>query len=475
MWCIHSFQIPLLIVGLFFAIPLGWIIAMLQNVTVLGYTQDFGGRPLRGLLQASLRHSHYQWAQNHGILLVFCLVAFFTWINLVATCLMVPSFAKSFFGVESVFTLSPMAAVMNTTFMLGTVLLTYLVVSPMMKAAYVLRCFYAESSHTGEDLMSRLAACRAKRDRDRPRKEALRSRAAIIVILVSIGQVWTGGLSAESVVDPSKKSIGAYVSAEAFEDELLETMEKKKYQWQLSRRDTDAGKSAEESWLSRRVREIAETTREIVRKVGIWIEDMMDRFSRRETPSPDSESGSLWEGIKKLSSSVSIALVGVVIGLLVWLGIAVYRKHKGKEEIEVVDGGITGTIDLQSEDIVASQLPEGEWMRLAREQISKGDGRLAIRALFLASLANLGEEGILRIARFKSNRDYRRELELKVRKLAALRSAFDVNTTLFEEAWYGWHPVSEEIVDSFLENHRVIARESGTSGSPISALTGGVS
>ena len=100
-------------------------------------------------------------------------------------------------------------------------------------------------------------------------------------------------------------------------------------------------------------------------------------------------------------------------------------------------------------------------MRLAREQISRGDGRLAIRALFLATLANLGEEGVIKIARFKSNRDYRKELELKVRKRSVLRRAFDENTTLFEEAWYGWHPVSEETVDDFLKNHGTIARESG--------------
>src|SRR5690606_23004239 len=151
-WCLQAFFAPLVLLGLFLAIPIGWIVAALENSSVLALTRDGGTRPFRSLVGDSLRYSHFEWAQNHGILVIFFFVFVFSWMNLIGTCLMVPMFAKSFFGIETVFALNPIAAVLNTTFLLGSLLLTWMVISPMMLAAYTLRCFYAESRVTGADL-----------------------------------------------------------------------------------------------------------------------------------------------------------------------------------------------------------------------------------------------------------------------------------------------------------------------------------
>tara|TARA_R110002096_G_scaffold131258_3_gene280984 strand:+ start:7605 stop:9344 length:1740 start_codon:yes stop_codon:yes gene_type:complete len=457
LWVIQAFQLPLLLIGFFFAIPLGWIIAMLQNATVLARTRDFEGSPLKGLIKTSLKLSHYEWAQNHGIILVLCVVGFFTWINVVATCVMVPSFAKSFFGIESIFTLSPMMAVLNTTFLLGSLLLTYLVISPMMKAVYTLRCFYAESRETGEDLLSRLAGCRERRARQNLNR-GLRDRAKVALI----GSAILLGLFSSGPIEAAEDE-----SVANFREELSETMEQKKYQWQLSRRNSELGESSDDSWLSKRMREIADSTRETMKSIGDWIKVMMDRMESGNR-SPGGSSNSSWDVLKGLSSSFSVGLIVLVSALIGWLAWVAYRRYKGRPS-EVDAGEVrVEAIDLRREDIVATQLPEGEWMQLAREQLSNGDRRLAVRALFLATLANLGERGVLRIARSKSNRDYRGELELRVRKHVQLREAFDRNTILFEEAWYGWHPVDVEMVDRFLKNHEMIAKESGV------ALTGPV-
>ena len=59
------------------------------------------------------------------------------------------------FGIESVFTQSPLS-VWNTTFLSGVLGLTYLCVDPLVKAVYVLRCFYGESLKSGEDLKAEL-------------------------------------------------------------------------------------------------------------------------------------------------------------------------------------------------------------------------------------------------------------------------------------------------------------------------------
>ena len=460
----QAFHMPLMLAGLLFVIPLGWIIATFQNFTVLAFTKDFGRRSFQGLLKSSLRNSHYEWGQNHGILVVLLIVSLFVWLNIVGTCLGLATFGKAFFGIESAFTLSPLAALLNSTFFIGTLLLAYLLISPVMKAVYVLRCFYAESRVTGEDLLSRLASCRAIR-KSSSRENSMRDKASqvfIIAVIFCFLPGWVGALSADE--NPS---------SHAFESELSEIFKQKKYQWQLSRRVGTELADSEEGWLARRMRELAESTQELLRSIDQWFDQMMEKATRDAAGASGGSSSDSLKGFEGLKSTFSLGLIAVVVGLILWLAFLLYRKYRdtsGNQKLENIPAEV---VDLQSEDIVASQLPEGEWMRLAREQISKGDRRLAIRALFLATLANLGEKGVIMIARFKSNRDYRRELELKLRKKSELRTAFDENTTLFEESWYGWHPVEEETVEDFLKNHEIIAKESGSEVAPLTALPEG--
>ncbi len=459
LWFAHAFRIPLLAVGIFFAVPLGWIVATLQNFTVLALTQDPGDRPLRSLVGRSIRYSHDQWAQNHGILLIFLFVALFTWINLLSTCLVVPSFAKSFFGIESLFTISPEAAMGNTTFLLGIFLLLQLVLDPLLLATYVLRCFYAGSRTTGADLLGRLAACREKHEEEGRRERGTLGRVALPALFAVSTALAAPTAAQEPPAAPPPAAQGA-VDADLFRKEIAETLEQKKYQWRLSRRLDGSVPTAEESWLGRRLGEISSSAKRHIRAFGDWFEEMMRRLLERErrggAKGMEEETGFF----RGLGSTMSVALVAVVLGLLLWFAFAMYRRYRGREKAEIPDEGRGGPIDLASEDIVATQLREDEWLRLAREQIERGDERLAIRALFLATLAHLGEEGLLKIARSKSNRDYRGELGLRARALAGLRRAFDENTTLFERVWYGPHRPGPGGVEGYLENHRVIAEES---------------
>ena len=92
---------------------------------------------------------------------------------------------------------------------------------------------------------------------------------------------------------------------------------------------------------------------------------------------------------------------------------------------------VTVMPDLNSEDVVASQLPEDEWLRLAREMMERGELRLAIRALYLATLAHLGLRELISIARHKSNRDYQRELLRRARAREDLQEAFGESVSIF--------------------------------------------
>ena len=108
--------------------------------------------------------------------------------------------------------------------------------------------------------------------------------------------------------------------------------------------------------------------------------------------------------------------------------------------------------DLADETVTASQLPENEWLKLARDLMGKGELRLALRALYLASLAHLAQRELIRIARFKSNRDYEQELRRRARALPELQAAFTDNTSLFDRAWYGLHDVTQEVLQRFQAN-----------------------
>jgi hypothetical protein len=98
--------------------------------------------------------------------------------------------------------------------------------------------------------------------------------------------------------------------------------------------------------------------------------------------------------------------------------------------------------DLESEDTTADQLPEDEWLRLARQKAEAGDLRQALRALFLAALSLLGAQGLVLIRKSKSNFDYERELRRKLNSVSGLDEIFSADRKLFERCWYGAYPVT---------------------------------
>lgn len=76
--------------------------------------------------------------------------------NVAAILIMLPAALRSFFGIQTVFTLSGWHAIFNTTFLSAVLAISYLCLDPIIKAAYVLRCYYGKSRRTGEDLASEL-------------------------------------------------------------------------------------------------------------------------------------------------------------------------------------------------------------------------------------------------------------------------------------------------------------------------------
>jgi hypothetical protein len=108
--------------------------------------------------------------------------------------------------------------------------------------------------------------------------------------------------------------------------------------------------------------------------------------------------------------------------------------------------------DLADENVGAEQLPEDGWVKLARELLERGELRLAVRAFYLATLAHLAERSLITLAKFKSNRDYERELSRRGHALAELPDLFGQNVSVFELVWYGIHEITRDTVADFARN-----------------------
>ena len=116
--------------------------------------------------------------------------------------------------------------------------------------------------------------------------------------------------------------------------------------------------------------------------------------------------------------------------------------------------------DLTDETVLASELPEDEWLRLAQELLGRGERRLALRAYYLSTLSALGTRGLLAVARHKSNRDYLLELRRRARDRVAVPEAFARNVGRFERVWYGAHGADDALLADFqADRERVMQTE----------------
>ena len=116
---------------------------------------------------------------------------------------------------------------------------------------------------------------------------------------------------------------------------------------------------------------------------------------------------------------------------------------------------------MADENVSADQLPEDGWSKLARELLQQGELRLALRACYLGSLALLAERNLISLAKFKSNRDYERELDRRSHALPGVMGSFSENVSAFDRAWYGLHEVTREALDQFMRNVEKIRTDAG--------------
>ncbi|HTD68580.1 MAG TPA: DUF4129 domain-containing protein, partial [Candidatus Limnocylindria bacterium] len=146
---------------------------------------------------------------------------------------------------------------------------------------------------------------------------------------------------------------------------------------------------------------------------------------------------------------ILIAVVLAVIGVLVWL---LWRTRSRSTEAELEATPATPIPDLESNDVAGDELPVDGWTKLALELLERGELRLAMRAFYFSSLAHLAARNLVNIAKFKSNRDYERELLRRSHALPDLTKTFSENVFVFDRVWYGMHEINAELIQQFRGN-----------------------
>jgi hypothetical protein len=152
---------------------------------------------------------------------------------------------------------------------------------------------------------------------------------------------------------------------------------------------------------------------------------------------------------------VLLAAITCILAVLLWRA---WRRRRRNPEIEITSEEVTKTPDIMEEHVDARELPEDGWLAMAKDLMAQGQLRLALRALYLACLASLAEQNLITIARFKSDRDYERELQRRAHSIPSLLSAFDENMLVFERTWYGKHEVDQGNIEHFTTNYNRIKR-----------------
>jgi len=166
----------LLPVALVITAPFGWVYAFYQNLTALA---DPDKASFRAAFAKARKHATFWPRQNHVLLTILFGFAVFVLLNWLAVCLSLPALAKTFFGIETVFTRS-VAAMLNSTFFAAMLALTYLSVDPLVKAVYTVRCFYGEARHSGEDI---------KADLKQMAVAAASLAVAVVVVIFGLGAI----------------------------------------------------------------------------------------------------------------------------------------------------------------------------------------------------------------------------------------------------------------------------------------------
>jgi hypothetical protein len=420
---IHATAFFILPLAALVFIPFGWCYAFYHNSTALalGETDD-----LRTVLKKAWRQARLWPRQNHILLSIIFLFGIVVFINIASAIFILPHLFKKYIGIESIFTLSGVH-IINTTFWAATIGMTYLCMNPLIKTVYVLRCFYGAALKTGEDLKTNL-------------KGLSRNRSAVFIGVLVVA-LWT------AYSPPATASTVRFTSAEALDHSIEEVMQQREFTWRMPRERMVEAEEAHKgpiasvvAWIIGHIGKGIDTLIKWIDKLIDWLIALLPT-DERPGASPDAN----WV------SSVRLGVIVLLIGLLGALAYILWRSWRRRQATrpEMIAAAVESAPDLEDENTMADDLPVNHWLRLARQLTESGSLRLAFRAFYLATLADLAGHELITIEKFKSDFDYEMELHRRAHQKEGLLPAFSNGREIFERVWYGMYQIGRSDLDHF--------------------------
>lgn len=400
------------------------VVTMFYQHSLVPNGAQAGATMAHSALAEAKRDAGYRRAEAVWALLLVFLLRVILWLNLLALLMALPSLAKTLSGFEGRLTRSP-ELLLNPTAMVALCVLAYIGLDPVVKACCVLRRFARQSKTSGLDLRLRLSVLQRV------------ATSAIVGLALCI----------PAHLNAAEGSKAPAVSPGEMQRAIEDVFHDARNSWDLP--VVENRRPASNPFVAF-MDSVADRLDGVSKSIESAIDDAMKALQRifsnrqrltRANPQPVSRSAG-WIVIGCFSLFLA---AGVVVAFR-------NRRRRVRPQIATAILLETETADIAREDTSAQDRTGDEWLRLAAQYRANGDLRLALRALYLGTLAALGRNGFISLARGKSNLDYFRELERRARRLdGEFVPAFRANVRLFEESWYGAHPVTEEKLDLFEE------------------------
>jgi len=371
--------------------------------------------------------------QNHLLIGIYWLFGIAIFLNVSMAAIVIPQLIETLFGVHSIFTLSGLHLILNTTFWIAMLGITYLFLDPLIKTSYVLRCFYGSVRQSGEDLRLELKQ------------------------IAAAGIKMTGGLLiAMMCLSPPAHAAAppAGFGPRALDRAIEETLKKREFTWRMPRESIRPEEQADKGPLAAAVAWLVETIGKGIKKIGQWIKQFQ-KWLDSLLPQPKQQTGTAGENWTTPVRMMLIVLLVMLLAVLAYVCVRILRRRR-TGAVEAVRAAPVPTPDLNDESLTADDLAVNTWLTLAGELAEKGQLRLAARALYLATLANLAERNLITLEVHKSNREYERELKRRAHEYQDLISIFSGCLNFFERIWYGMHQIARTDFDGYAADHQRI-------------------
>jgi hypothetical protein len=366
-------------------------------------------------------------------------------LNVYLTIGILPYLLKALFGIDT-FLSRDFRWLISFSYLVGIGLISYFVVDLLTKAIQVVEVCRAEAQTTGKDLQRSLRSLTAAK------KVGVLLLCLLIPTLISradpsyrpsVPSVPTSGrgdthypIFLVSLKRASPPSETERIPDSELNERIDRELSSSEYSWRKPQHHLVSG---EKNWLQGLGAWVAKSLGKVSRAINRLV-DTISRWWRSLFPNP--------EGATPLRATApnwinQLLLYSIICGLIIAVALILLRilgRSKRRQPV-AVDSPVPVTPNLESETTVADELPEDQWILLARRKLEEGESRLALRALFLAVISLLGAQRLIIVRRSKSNSDY--EAELRRRRSAELTELFGGNCRLFERCWYGDHPVTD--------------------------------